>query len=455
MLQSDGTRGPGHSPPTRCETEKDPLNARTQGIHVNQPQKTTAVLSYLEARKSELVEFAGRLVAAPSVNPPGNEYDVARVILKEMEALGLEGTRVAGAASERPNLIYRQRGAVGYPRLILNGHMDTKPVGREDRKLWNTDPLKPTIQDGKLYGLGAADMKGALAAILYAAAALRALDALVCGDLLVVLTADEEAGAALGAKWLVDHHELEADFCLVAEPCGLKEDFESITVAGRNIAKFMTKVHGTQMHSSISDIFPSVNASAKMAWVLWRMATDLELTFEPHPFYPQGPTVSIGSFVSGGVYYGVYPGYAEFASDIRLIPGMTIESVQADVEAFLSRLRNEDPELTVELEFEDSGKQRSWNGLRGDEPFLEMLQRASQRVLGRRLPLTGFPAFTDAYWFETHLGIPSIPAFGPGLLPLAHGPNEYVATEAIAQASKMYALAALAYLDGNCEANDR
>lgn len=418
---------------------------------MNQPHKATAVLSYLESRKGELVEFAGRLVATPSMNPPGNEYDVVQVILQQMQALGLEGTRVAGAAPERPNLIYRQPGTVGYPRLILNGHTDTKPVGREDRKLWKTDPLQPTILDGKLYGLGAADMKGALAAIVYAAAALRALDTPVCGDLLVVLTADEEAGAALGANWLVNHHRLEADFCLVAEPCGLTEDFESITVAGRSIVKFMTKSHGTQMHSSISDIFPSVNASAKMAWVLWRMATDLKLTYDPHPFYPQGPTVNIGNFVSGGVYYGVYPGYAEFGSDIRMIPGMTVESVQTDVETFLARLRHEDPELKVELEIEDSGKQKSWKGLRGDEPFLSILQSASRRVLGRRLPFKGFPAFTDAYWFETHLGIPSIPAFGPGLLPLAHGPNEYVATEAIVQASKMYALAALAYLDGDCQ----
>jgi acetylornithine deacetylase len=372
-----------------------------------------------------------------------------------MKELGLKGTHVLGGAPDRPNLIHRHPGTAGYPRLILNGHMDTKPVGREDRKLWKTDPLQPTIKGGKLYGLGAADMKGAVAAIVYAAAALYALETPLCGDLLLVFTADEEAGAAFGAHWLADNHRLEADFCLVAEPCGLTEDFESITVAGRNIAKFRIKIQGTQMHSSISDIIPSINASEKMAWVLRRMATDLALTYEPHPFYPQGPTVNIGTFVNGGVYYGVYPGHAEFGCDIRLLPGMTVESVQNDVELLLTRLRQEDAELQVELEMEDAAELRSWRGLRGDESFLEILQNASRRILGRRLPLRGFPAFTDAYWFETHMGIPSIPAFGPGLLPLAHGPNEYVSTEAILQASKMYALAALAYLDGSVAKGDR
>jgi acetylornithine deacetylase/succinyl-diaminopimelate desuccinylase-like protein len=184
-----------------------------------------------------------------------------------------------------------------------------------------------------------------------------------------------------------------------------------------------------------------------MAWVLWRMATDLKLRYDAHPFYPKGPTVNIGDFVKGGIAYGVYPGYAEFGSDIRILPGMTPDGVKADLEAFLAGLRQEDPELRVELELEQKGIEQQPQGLQGDEPFVSHLQRACQRILGQTPPLGGFPAFTDAYWFHTYAGIPSIPAFGPGLLPLAHGPNEYVSTESIVQASEIYALAALDYLD--------
>jgi acetylornithine deacetylase/succinyl-diaminopimelate desuccinylase-like protein len=414
---------------------------------MGQKDRAQAVLDYLEARREEIIDFTCQLVATPSINPPGDERAVTEVALAKMKALGLEGAEVLARAPERPNVIYRQRGKSGSPRLIFNGHTDTKPVGEEDRKLWHTDPLKPTIIDGKLYGLGSADMKGGLAAMVYATAALHALADPPEGDLLLILVANEEAAGEYGANWLVKHHDIEADFCLVAEPCGIREELESLPVCARNSVIFKTKIYGTQMHSSISDQFPSVNASVKMGWVLWRMARDLELRYEPHPYYPQGPTVNLGDFVKGGIYYGVYPGYAEFGSDIRIIPGMTRDEVKQDLEAFVEGLRGEDPELKVELEFAGEDRRQDWKWLRGDEPFVGVVQRAGERVLGHKLPLGGFPAFTDAYWFHTYAGIPTIPAFGPGLLPLAHGPNEYASTEAIIQSSKIYALAALEYLD--------
>jgi acetylornithine deacetylase len=224
-------------------------------------------------------------------------------------------------------------------------------------------------------------------------------------------------------------------------------DFDYLHLCARNTVLFKVKVHGTQMHSSISDRYPSINASVKMGWILWRMARDLELRYEPHPYYPKGPTINLGDTVSGGVAYGTFPGYAEFCSDIRIVPGMTRQGVKADLEEFLQELCQEDPELRVELELEGGEREEEWKWLQGDESFVGIMQDASERVLGRRPALGGFPAFTDAYWFHSYAGIPSIPAYGPGLLSLAHGPNEYVSTEAIVQASKIYSLAALAYLD--------
>lgn len=406
-----------------------------------------AVLAYLEDHEQEMVDFAGELVATPSPNPPGDERAVADAVLSRMTRLGLKGAEVAAREPARPNIVYRQSGHTGSPRLLLNGHLDTKPVGLEDRKLWNTDPLVPTIIDGKLYGLGSADMKGGIAAIVYAAAAINSLDQPPAGDLMLIFTANEEAPGEYGANWLVKNHDIQADFCLVADTAGIHEDFDVLHVIARNTVIFRIKVYGTQMHSSMSDQFGAVNAAVKMGWVLWRMDRDLKLRFEPHPYYPQGPTVNLGDLVHGGVAYGTFCGYAEFGSDIRFHPGMTREEIVEDLEAFLAGLRREDPDLRAELEVAGSGQEVDWRWLRGDEPFVGILQTASERILGRRPPRGGFPAFTDAFWFHSYAGIPSIPAYGPGLLPLAHGPNEYVSTEAIVQASKIYALAALGYLD--------
>jgi len=407
------------------------------------------ILSFLDARREELIDFLCELVATPSINPPGDERAVAAVIVKKLHALGLVDTQLLAKHAERPNVLCRLRGAGGSPVLLYNGHTDTKPVGEDARAAWKTDPLKPTIIDGKLYGLGSTDMKGGVAAMVYAAGALRAAGNGLNGDLLLAFTADEEAGSNFGARHLVKIGGLEADMALISEPCGLQRDWERLCIASRGALCFRTRVHGTQMHSSISDAVPSINASVKMAHVLWRMQHDLSIQHEPHPCYPRGVTKNIGDTVNGGVFYGVTPGYAEFCSDIRILPGMTPAQVARDVRDFLDQLRAEDPDLQVEI-VEELTQEETWQTkhpeVTADEPFVEMLLTASERVLGKRPPLGGFEGGTDAYYLHGQGGIPTVPAFGPGLLPLAHGPNEYVDLESVVEASKIYALAALDYL---------
>lgn len=193
-----------------------PIDARcgqtTKRRRMGTEERSEAVLGYLEDRRKELLDFACRLVATRSINPPGDERAVVDVIRSQMQTLGLEGVEVVGRTPERPNLIYRQRGKKGSPRLILNGHTDTKPVGEEDRRLWRTEPLKPTILDGRLYGLGSTDMKGAVAAMVYAAGALHALKDPPAGDFFHRLwcprggTATVEAGREPSVKRWTAHY---------------------------------------------------------------------------------------------------------------------------------------------------------------------------------------------------------------------------------------------------------
>ena len=129
------------------------------------------VLNWIEEHREKLLEFAARLVATPSPNLPGDERAIVAVILAEMKRLGLVGAEVAAKEPHRPNVIYRLRGGRPGPVLMLCGHSDTKPVG--DASHWRTDPLQPVFKDGKLYGLGSTDMKGAVAAMIYATAAIK------------------------------------------------------------------------------------------------------------------------------------------------------------------------------------------------------------------------------------------------------------------------------------------
>ena len=216
---------------------------------------------------------------------------------------------------ERPNLITRVKGGGGGPTLMLNGHLDTKPVG-DSAALWRSDPLVPELSNGRIYGLGTSDMKGAVAAMVFAAAALRSTGTPLGGDVLLVFTADEEAGSSLGAQFLAPRLT-GVDACLIGEPSGVDDDWQGVCLVSRGVCGFRIRVRGTQTHSSLSDRMPSVNASLVMAQLLLGIKAELELDFTPHPYGAVKPTLNPGVLVNGGVYFGVVPGMAEFACDLR------------------------------------------------------------------------------------------------------------------------------------------
>ncbi|KPK13616.1 MAG: hypothetical protein AMJ56_01345 [Anaerolineae bacterium SG8_19] len=401
------------------------------------------ILTLLESWQDDLLEFACRLIATPSPTPPGDERQVVRVLVDHLRELGLNDINIAAMKPERPNVICRIGSQEkSSPTLILNGHIDTKPVGNTADQ-WDTDPLEPTIRDGRLYGLGATDMKGAVAAFVYAGAAIARAFPDLPGELLLVFSADEEGGSTYGGKYLAHDYGLRADAAIVCEPTGITRPWEFIAPVARGISCFKIKVKGTQMHSSLSDQLPSINASVKMAGVLERMSRELEIQAPPHPLCPDGITVNLGVMLHGGVTYGVYPGYAEFAVDVRTIPGMTQAGVERDVEAFLDKLRKEDPQLDVQLAFEPLPV--GWTPpceVPADAPVVRAAQAAAGQVLGTVPPLRALPAVTDGAHFAA-VGIDTIPAFGPGLLPLAHSANEYIDVENLGQAAQIYALTAL------------
>ena len=400
---------------------------------------------WIDQHRGELLGFAAKLVATPSPNPPGDESAVLAVILAELDGLGLKGAEIAAKQPHRPNVIFRLRGQQSGPTLMMCGHSDTKPVG--DVTAWQTDPLNPVFREGKLYGLGSTDMKGAVAAMIYAAAALDQCNAKLSGELLLLINVDEEHSMAFGSEYLATEYGIEADVALLGEPSGINgPEFEFLHLLSRGISCFQIRVHGTQMHSSLTDRIPAVNAIVKLSEVLSRMRQTLELTFDPHPLCA-APTVNLGVKIEGGVGYGVCPGVAKFQSDIRTLPGMTQEGLKNDLERCLHEIRRDDPSLEVELEFEKPPL--NWfapTEVDANHPLVGILLDVAQHVLGWRPKLSAFPGGTDAKNFQTLAGIPTIPSFGPGWLPLAHGPNECVGVEAIVHAAKIYALAAKNYL---------
>lgn len=400
------------------------------------------VAAFISSRSDEIFEYTCELIRTPSVNPPGDERAVSEVIMHRLAALGIDDCSIAAVDATRPNVMAHVTGTAPGRTLMLSGHIDTKPAGNLDE--WRTDPWEPTVIGDQLIGLGSGDMKAAVAAMMYAAAALRELGDFP-GKLSLALTSDEENGSQFGSKWLAAEGYIDADVCVIGEPAGVHEEWESIHLVSRGAALFKVVVLGTQMHSSISDQLPAVNATLKMAELALKMQSELRgyLTFDEHEYCRYGPTVNVGVMAEAGVTYGVFPGRAEFAIDVRTLPGMTEDQVKVDVQRFLDDAMAADPELDATLEWY---LMVGATEIDGDDPIVQSLADASQAVLGHTPRLDAFPGATDAAYIQTVANVPCIASFGPGFLPRAHSPNESMHRDGAAQAAMIYALGALDYL---------
>lgn len=156
------------------------------------------------AEQRQTADIARRLVRAPSPNPPGDTRAVAEVAAAVLRELIPDIEVQLYPSSDRVvNLIARVRATKPGKRVIMNGHLDTYPVG--DRARWSVDPLDGAIRDGRLYGRGAADMKGGIAASISALAMLSKHREHWRGEAVLTLAGDEETMGMLGTAWLIEH----------------------------------------------------------------------------------------------------------------------------------------------------------------------------------------------------------------------------------------------------------
>jgi acetylornithine deacetylase/succinyl-diaminopimelate desuccinylase-like protein len=404
-----------------------------------------AALRFLDAHERDVVDLAGALVAAPSPNLPGDETAPAAVIQDVLRRYGLPDPAVFALEPHRPNLIVRIDAAHPGSHLGLCGHLDTKPVG-EAAAEWHTDPLVPTLDGDRLYGLGSTDMKGAVAAMVLAGAAFAAVADRAAGSLSLIFTADEEYGSHFGAHYLVEARALGGlDAIILGEPSGVREDWDAIRIVSRGISCFRVLVRGTQTHSSISDVLPTVNAVEAMARLMTGFRREFRPRYPAHPLCPTGPTINIGVKTLGGVGYGVLPGYAEFWNDVRTTPGMNETDFREDVADALARAARDIPGATYDVEFHPTLGWIEPTEVKPGDPVVVAACRAAETVLGAAPPLACFPGGTDASPFHGTGGIPTIAGFGPGQLPLAHGANEWVSVTSLVQAMRMYALTAIEF----------
>lgn len=380
----------------------------------------------------EVLRLAQEMVRIPSENPPGDVGDMADYVLAFLEELGLAGWRVEPAPG-RVNVLARLGPPGGTPGLVLNGHLDVVPAGPG----WTVEPYGGVVRDGRLWGRGSADMKGGLAAVLGAVAALVRARVILARPLLLMFTCDEETGGKQGAAHLVRSGQVTGDMCVVCEPSGLR-----LIHAEGGLCWITLTTRGRTAHSVLA--WKGVNAVEKMVRVLSALAPlQEELGRMGNPSGKRA--VLTANVIRGGVKVNQVPDTCEALLDLRIPPGVEIsaEEVLDRMRAVLASLQEGDPDLVVELAHGEPV--RPFEVPAGAE-VIGLVREAYRDVTGRECspwsPRQDPPTDdSDLYHLWTAGGIPGV-YFGPGEIEQAHVADEFVEVEQLRQAARIYALLA-------------
>lgn len=376
----------------------------------------------------EVLRFARALIAAPSENPGGTEDQAADVAAGILTELGASPEIVRGDAG-RPSVIASIGDGSGQA-LAWNGHLDVVPAG--DPSTWLHDPWEGMVDDGRLVGRGAADMKGPIASALAAAAALRRAGIELGGTLTFHLAADEEHAGIHGTKVLWERGLLVQDACVVGEPSDLR-----IGLAERGGAWITATARGKAAHGSQPHL--GINAITSMSRFLLRLPEVLpDLR---HPLVGS-PTVN-AALITGGSAPNVVPDRCEVDIDRRIVPGETDPAeVLAPFERLAADLRSIDPEVDIECEL------REWTDAAEASPassIADVVRTAVASERGETPPNVGFTGITDARFYINQAEIPTV-IFGPGSLSVAHTANEWVGVDDLVAAARIYARIFVAFL---------
>jgi acetylornithine deacetylase/succinyl-diaminopimelate desuccinylase-like protein len=379
-------------------------------------------------REAEVVDAARALIRARSVT--GAEGPAVEAAGAWLAARGVAGT-VVGRTADRPNLLAEVGPGGRGPLLVLNGHLDTVPVGPGEG--WDVDPWGGDVRDGRLYGRGALDMKGACGAMLHAVAVLAAAAPRLAGRVQLQLVADEEATAHFGTGYLVElmaaGRLARPDWVLIGEKSDLK-----IRVAERGQFQFHLVFRGRAAHTATARLL-GVNPIAHAAAAVLRLDRHLE-AFHPAVGHP---VVSVNR-IQAGVANNQVPAECTVTVDRRLVPGETRESVVAEVEAALADVRGQFPDLDARLvpvTGPDGREEYNPANMTPPDHALVGRVRAGLRdVTGREPELfVDWAGATDARLFRA-LGIPTVVlgAVGSGF----HGANEHARVDSLVTLARVY-----------------
>ena len=360
----------------------------------------------------EAAHILRRLIDAASPNPPGDCEAVSRVCVELLEH-DVSDVQILRAPDGTPNVL----ASIGHgtKTLLLHSHYDTQPAG--DLTRWESDPYRATLRNGVIYGRGAGDDKGSVAAQIATLLTLARGGYDPPFRLQFAFVADEESGGERGTKFLRDSGALHADAVVIGE-----QTDNQLAIGERGIVWLRIEFAGRAAHGAIPEAGRSalIPAAALISRLLQSLAPELQRR-RPTPLLPAS-SINIGRCVAG-VDVSTVPSSAIVEIDRRIVPGEDPAGCVREIRILLDQVLQQHPGVTASIAvFLESAAFLTLP----DSPLARSFQQAVTETCGAK-PLTGYRQSSDARYFAGE-GIPIV-IFGPSDPEVGHAHNEHVSVE--------------------------
>ncbi len=421
------------------------------------PGTRESLFRRIEDRRDDLVGLTRDLIRIPTVNPPGDAYTpCAEFIGRRLAARGfqVEYVRAEGTPGDsdrypRTNVIARIEGREPGPCVHFNGHIDVVPAGRG----WTVDPFEGVVKDGRVYGRGACDMKGGIAASIIAVEAILDEGIPFGGALEISGTVDEESGGYGGVGHLAKlgyFSRPRVDHVIIPEPLNV----DRVCIGHRGVWWAEIETKGRVAHGSMP--FLGNCAVRHMGAVLHRIESELVPRLAAKrtamPVVPEGArqsTINVNAIHGGqpedreGLPSPMVPDSCRMVIDRRYLIEEEPEAVKAEIVDILEGLRRERPGFDYELREVLAFLPTMTDA---DAPVVRAVEGAIQAVLGRPATHVVSPGTYDQKHIVRVGHLKDCIAYGPGILDLAHQPDEYVGIDDMVHSAQVMALSALSLL---------
>lgn len=373
-----------------------------------------------------MIEYAQRLIKSKSINPPGDYSEISQIVLEESKKIGLEVALFEGHPGKK-NVFSLMRGSDPNGEVLcLSGHMDVVPPG--DEKIWKYPPFAAEIHNNKIWGRGAADMKCALAAYLYASDAVKRASVPLRGTVMIGNTVDDETAGVWGMKYMIEKGLTTKGWPLPTFHVLGEANHLNITGSYKGRLWFRIISVGKSAHGGTPE--SGINAIDNMIKLIEKFR---EVPRTKHPLMGED-TLNLG-VLRGGVKVNMVPEECEAHFDFRMCSPANSDSGLRWFRDTIKKLEVED--LNFKASDFEIYERRDPIEVDFNHPAIKTMKSCIRDVMGKEPSVQGAISAGDQYYI-LKAGIPGIWT-GPGDINILHQTDEYIDLDELVQAVKIYA----------------